>query len=31
MLTDLPAVEAIDVTNYLDLQTYYTASQMKAF
>lgn len=31
-LEDLPGVEAIDITNYLVLQTsYYTASQMKAF
>lgn len=31
-LADLPGVEAIDITNYLVLQTsYYTASQMKAY
>lgn len=31
-LTDLPGVEAIDITNYLVIQTpYYTASQMKAY
>ncbi len=32
LLSDLPGVEAVDITNYLVLQTsYYTASQMKAY
>ncbi len=31
-LEDLPTVEAVDITNYLVLQTsYYTRQQMKAY